>query len=110
MSFCSPWDSPDPGVEPTSPALQVDSLPRAVRKTLLAPCRRPQVPVCCGKTDNQEAGQRGHQDRPSQTSDLNGMGRAILLFPLMPDIVVLVGLIEEAASESPSEGLLPSLV
>ena len=27
LPFPSPWDLPDPGIEPMSPALQVDSLP-----------------------------------------------------------------------------------
>ena len=27
LSFPSPWDLPDPGLEPSSPALQVDALP-----------------------------------------------------------------------------------
>ena len=27
LPFSSPWDLPDPGIEPRSPALQVDPLP-----------------------------------------------------------------------------------
>ena len=26
LPFCSPWDRPDPGIEPWSPALQADAL------------------------------------------------------------------------------------
>ena len=38
LPFPSPGDPPDPGTEPTSPALQVDSLPLSHRRN---PCTDP---------------------------------------------------------------------
>ena len=33
LLFLSPGDLPDPGIKPTSPALQVDSLPQSIGET-----------------------------------------------------------------------------
>ena len=40
LSFSSPRDLPNPGIEPVSPAPQVDSLPLSHQESLRGPVRR----------------------------------------------------------------------
>ena len=84
MSFLSPGHLPDPGIEPGSPALQVDSLPpeppiylhRGWRETLSLPCRADGV-------------------KAKQQAELFAEGgliaSSLLIVPLSPGKCVLVG-------------------
>ena len=45
LLFPSPWDFPDPGIKPTSPALQTDSLPLSQGSPL-----RSCAVLCCAKS------------------------------------------------------------